>query len=173
DFVCSEGKSDGVPIRVCATPDKLPLTKFALDAAKWDLHYYDKYFGIKYPMAKLDMVAIPDFEAGAMENFGCITYRETEMLVDKKNGTLDAKKEVAGTVAHEMSHQWFGDLVTPAWWDNLWLNEGFATWMETKAAGARQPKWNFPQDVALDKNHTMDSDAGRTTRAIRTTAATP
>ena len=173
DFQCTEGKSDGVPIRACATPDKVALTKFALDAAKWELHYYDKYFGIKYPLQKLDMVAIPDFEAGAMENFGCITYRETEMLVDKKNGSLDARKEVLTTVAHEMSHQWFGDLVTPAWWDNLWLNEGFATWMETKAAAAWQPKWSFPEDVALDKNRTMDSDAGRTTRAIRTKAETP
>ena len=84
-----------MPIRACATPDKVELTKFALEAAKWDLHYYDKYFGIKYPMAKLDLVAIPDFEAGAMENFGCITFRETELLVDAKNGTLPAKKHVA------------------------------------------------------------------------------
>src|ERR1035441_8671700 len=88
DFVCTKGKSDGVPIRSCATPDKVGLTKFALNAAKWNLHYYDRYFGIKYPMAKLDMVAIPDFEAGAMENFGCITFRETEMLVDAKEGAL-------------------------------------------------------------------------------------
>jgi aminopeptidase N len=173
DFRCTEGSSDGVPIRACASPDKVALTKFALDAAKWDLHYYDKYFGIKYPLQKLDMVAIPDFEAGAMENFGCITFRESEMLVNKKNGSLDAKKDVATTVAHEISHQWFGDLVTPVWWDNLWLNEGFATWMETKAAATWKPKWEYPQDVALDKNHTMDSDAGRTTRAIRTKAETP
>ncbi len=173
DFVCTKGKSEGVPIQACATPDKVELTKFALDAAKWDLKYYDKYFGIKYPLQKLDLVAIPDFEAGAMENFGCITFRETEMLVDRKHGSLDAKKEVATTVAHEMAHQWFGDLVTPAWWDNLWLNEGFATWMETKAAAEWQPKWNYAQDVALDKNRTMDSDAGKTTRAIRTRAETP
>ena len=173
DFVCSEGKADGVPIRACATPDKVALTKFALDAAKWDLHYYDKYFGIKYPIAKLDMVAIPDFEAGAMENFGCITYRETELLVDKKYGGLEAKKEVATTIAHEIAHQWFGDLVTPAWWDNLWLNEGFATWMETKASARWKPKWEFLQDVALEKNRTLDSDSGRTTRAIQTRAETP
>src|ERR1035437_1463019 len=153
DFVCTEGKQDGVPIRACATPDKVKLTKFALDAAKWNLKYYDKYFGVKYPMAKLDMVAIPDFEAGAMENFGCITYRETEMLVDAKDGALPAKKDVATTVAHEMAHQWFGDLVTPEWWDNLWLNEGFATWMESKAAAKWQPKWHFDQDVATDLNH--------------------
>jgi aminopeptidase N/puromycin-sensitive aminopeptidase len=173
DFQCSQGKSDGVPIRACATPDKVRLTPFALESAKWYLHYYDKYFGIKYPLKKLDMVAIPDFEAGAMENFGCITYRETEMLVDEKIGGLDAKKEVAETVAHEMSHQWFGDLVTPAWWDYLWLNEGFATWMETKAADAWQPKWEYPQDVALEKDRTMNEDASRTTRAIETRAETP
>ncbi|MGA1983959.1 MAG: M1 family metallopeptidase [Acidobacteriaceae bacterium] len=173
DFQCSKAKADGVPIRACATPDKLRLTKFAVDAAKWNLKYYDSYFGIKYPMAKLDLVAIPDFEAGAMENFGCITFRETELLVDGKNGALPAKKEVATTVAHEMAHQWFGDLVTPQWWDNLWLNEGFATWMETKAAAKWQPKWHFDQDVATDLNHTLDADAGRTTRPIRQQAETP
>ncbi len=173
DFVCTQGKADGVPIRSCATPDKVKLTEFALDSAKWDLKYYDKYFGIKYPMAKLDMVAIPDFEAGAMENFGCITYRETEMLVDEKNGSLAAKKDVATTVAHEMAHQWFGDLVTPEWWDNLWLNEGFATWMETKAAAKREPKWKFAQDEAQDLNRILDDDASGTTRAIRAKAETP
>jgi aminopeptidase N/puromycin-sensitive aminopeptidase len=173
DFKCSEGKQDGVPIRACATPDKAGLTKFALDAAKWDLKYYDNYFGIKYPMAKLDLVAIPDFEAGAMENFGCITFRETEMLVQEKDGALAAKKAVAETVAHEMAHQWFGDLVTPAWWDNLWLNEGFATWMESKAAAKWQPKWNYDQDTAVDLNRTLDEDAGRTTRPIRQRAETP
>ena len=173
DFECSEGKADGVPIRACATPDKVRLTQFAVQAAKWDLKYYDKYFGIKYPIAKLDLVAIPDFDAGAMENFGCITFRETEMLVDAKNGALPAKKMVATTVAHEMAHQWFGDLVTPEWWDNLWLNEGFATWMETKAAAKWQPKWRFDQDAAADLNRTLDADSGRTTRPIRERAETP
>ena len=173
DFKCSEGKADGVPIRACATPDKVGLTKFALEAAKWDLKYYDKYFGIKYPMEKLDLIAIPDFEAGAMENFGCITFRETELLVDEKDGTLPARKDVAETVAHEMAHQWFGDLVTPVWWDNLWLNEGFATWMETKAAGKWQPKWHYEQDVAEDLNRILDEDAVRTTRPIRARAETP
>ena len=173
DFQCSAGKSDGVPVRVCATPDKVGLTKFALDAAKWDLHYYDKYFGIKYPLAKLDLIAIPDFEAGAMENFGCITFRETEVLVDAKNGTLGARKQVTTTVAHEMAHQWFGDLVTPEWWDNLWLNEGFATWMETKAAAQRRPKWEFEQDAAADRSNILDEDAARATRPILQRAETP
>jgi aminopeptidase N/puromycin-sensitive aminopeptidase len=173
DFKCSEGKTDGVAIRVCATPDKVKLTRFALDSAKQTLHDYDRYFGIKYPMAKLDLVAVPDFEAGAMENFGCITFRETDLLVDKKDGALAAKKEVEEVVAHEMAHQWFGDLVTMAWWDNLWLNEGFATWMETKEAAKAHPKWKYEQDAAVEMDSTMDEDAGRTTRAIRARAETP
>jgi aminopeptidase N len=173
DFQCSSGKSDGVAIRACATPDKAGITPFAVDAAKFYLHFYDNYFGIKYPLPKLDLVAIPDFEAGAMENFGCITFRETELLVDAKDGTLVAKKEVAQTVAHEMSHMWFGDLVTPAWWNDLWLNEGFATWMETKAAAKWHPDWGYAQSVADDLNSTMDEDAGRATRAVRTRAETP
>src|SRR5277367_5010828 len=116
DFKCKEGKSDGVPIRVCSTPDKVEMTKFALESAKYVLHYYDTYFGIKYPMPKLDMIALPDFEAGAMENFGCITYRETDLLVEPKIGTIPEKKRVALVVAHEMAHQWFGDMVTMQWW---------------------------------------------------------
>jgi len=173
DFKCSEGKSDGVPIRVCATPDKAKLTRFALDSAKQTLHDYDQYFAIKYPLAKLDLVAIPDFEAGAMENFGCITFRETALLAEEKDGVLAVKKEVAKTVAHEMSHQWFGDLVTPVWWDNLWLNEGFATWMETKESAKAHPQWKYEEDAAVEMDRTMNEDAGRTTRAVRAQAETP
>ncbi len=173
DFQCSAGKSDGVPIRVCATPDKVGLTRFALDSAKRTLHDYDRYFGIKYPLAKLDLVAVPDFEAGAMENFGCITFRETDLLVDKKHGTLPAKGGVVETVAHEMAHQWFGDMVTPMWWDNLWLNEGFATWMQTKEAAKLHPKWGFDEDAALQMDRTLNADASQTTRTVRAQAETP
>jgi aminopeptidase N len=173
DFKCSEGKSDGVPIRACATPDKVELTKFAVESAKYVLHYYDTYFGIKYPMPKLDMVALPDFEAGAMENFGCITYRETDLLIDSKTGSVPAKKRVAEVVAHEMAHQWFGDMVTMQWWDNIWLNEGFATWMEMKPITQWHPEWNFPQDVAQDLDNTLNLDAQKTTHTIRATADTP
>ncbi len=173
DFKCSEGKSDAVPIRVCATPDKVGLTHFALDSAKQTLHDYNQYFGLKYPLSKLDLVAVPDFEAGAMENFGCITFREAALLVNKRDGALPAKKEVVETVAHEMAHLWLGDMVTPAWWDNLWLNEGFATWMETKEAAKEHPKWRFELDAAVGKNRTMDEDAGRTTRAVLARAETP
>jgi aminopeptidase N len=173
DFKCTEGKSDGVPIRACATPDKVGLTKFAVESAKYFLHYYDTYFGIKYPMPKLDMVALPDFEAGAMENFGCITYRETDLLVDAKTRGIPDKRRVAVVVAHEMAHQWFGDMVTMEWWDNLWLNEGFATWMETKASAAWHPEWNFSQDDAQSLNDTLNADSRKTTRTIRATADTP
>jgi aminopeptidase N/puromycin-sensitive aminopeptidase len=173
DFKCTEGKSDGVPIRACSTPDKVELTKFAVESAKYVLHYYNAYFGIKYPMPKLDMVALPDFEAGAMENFGCITYRETDLLVDSRTGDIPEKKRVAVVVAHEMAHQWFGDMVTMQWWDNLWLNEGFATWMETKPLAEWKPEWNFPQDDALDLDQTLNLDAQKTTRTIRATANTP
>jgi aminopeptidase N len=173
DFKCTSGESDGVPIRACATPDKVDLTRFAVEVAKYVLHYYDNYFGIKYPMPKLDMVALPDFEAGAMENFGCITYRETDFLIDAKTGPIPAKKRVAVVVAHEMAHQWFGDMVTMQWWDNIWLNEGFATWMETKPVAQWRPEWNFSQDDAQTLNETLDLDAQKTTRTIRATANTP
>jgi aminopeptidase N len=173
DFACSSGKSDGIPIHACSTPDKADLTRFALDAAKWDLHFYNRYFGIRYPMAKLDLIAVPDFDSGAMENFGCIIFRESELLVDQKNGTLPARKDVITTVAHEIAHQWFGDLVTPAWWDNLWLNEGFATWMENKAAAFQRPKWRFEEDAAHDLDRAMEDDSSPGTRAIHARAETP
>ncbi len=173
DFVCAHGSADGIPIGACTTPGKLPLTKLALESAEHFLHFYDTYFGIKYPMPKLDMVAIPDFEAGAMENFGCITYRETDFLVDANHATLDARKRVAVVVAHEMAHQWFGDLVTMQWWNNLWLNEGFATWMESKAVREWQPTWGLDEDDAAVLNATMNMDAAPTTRAIRSRAETP
>ncbi len=173
DFDCSSaGSADGIPIRVCSTPDKVKLTHFALSAAEHFLSYYDNYFGIKYPMPKLDLIAIPDFEAGAMENFGAITYRETDLLVDDQDG-INARKNVASVVAHEMAHQWFGDMVTMQWWDNLWLNEGFATWMQDKAAGEWHPEWHYEQGVADDLDGTLNTDASRTTRPIRATADTP
>ena len=173
DFQCVSGSSDGVPIRACATPDKVQMGTYAVKAAEYILHYYDNYFGIKYPMPKLDMIAIPDFEAGAMENFGAITYRETDFLVDEKTSSVDAKKRVASVVAHEMAHQWFGDMVTMDWWNNLWLNEGFATWMENKPVNAWHPEWNIPQDEALSLDGVLNYDAGKVTRTIRAKADTP
>jgi aminopeptidase N len=173
DFQCTSGKSDGVDIRSCATPDKVALTPYGVDVAKYVLHYFNTYFGIPYPLKKLDLIAIPDFEAGAMENFGAITYRETDLLVDEKTATIGEKKEVALVIAHEMAHQWFGDLVTMQWWDNIWLNEGFATWMENKPVAAMHPEWSIDQDVVSGLDETLNLDAQPTTRAIRAKADTP
>ena len=173
DFQCTAGEQDGVAIRVCSTPDKVALTPYGVDVAKYVLHYYNTYFGIPYPLKKLDLIALPDFEAGAMENFGAITYRETALLIDPKTASVGAKKEVALVIAHEMAHQWFGDLVTMQWWDNLWLNEGFATWMESKAVAAMHPEWNIDQSVAGGMDGTLNVDAQPTTRAIRAKAETP
>ena len=173
DFQCTAGEQDGVTIRVCSTPDKVALTPYAVDVAKYVLHYYNTYFGIPYPLKKLDLIALPDFEAGAMENFGAITYRETALLIDPKTASIGAKKEVALTIAHEMAHQWFGDLVTMQWWDNLWLNEGFATWMENKPVAALHPEWHIDQAVAREVASALNLDAQPTTRAIRAKAETP
>jgi len=172
DFQCTSGESDGVAIRGCSTPDKVALTPYSVEVAKFVLHYYNTYFGIPYPLKKLDLIALPDFEAGAMENFGAITYRETAMLVDPKTASVGAKKEVALVVAHEMAHQWFGDLVTMQWWDNIWLNEGFADWMENKPLAAMHPEWDIDQLVAGGVQDTLGLDAQPTTRAIRAKADT-
>ena len=173
DFKCLAGSSDGVPIRACATPDQVQYGAFALSAAEYVLHYYNNYFGIKYPMPKLDMIAIPDFEAGAMENFGAITYRESDFLLDEKHASIPAERRVGIVVAHEMAHQWFGDMVTLQWWDNTWLNEGFANWMEAKPIAAWKPEWNMTQEVAGDNQATLNLDAQRITRTIRAKADTP
>ncbi len=172
DFQCSSGSQDGVAIRVCATPDKVQLTPYGVDVAKYVLHYYNTYFGIPYPLKKLDLIGLPDFEAGAMENFGAITYRETALLLDPKTASIGAKKDVALVIAHEMAHQWFGDLVTMQWWNNVWLNEGFATWMENKPVAAMHPEWHIDQDVAAGMDGTLNLDAMPTTRAIRAKADT-
>ncbi|HTB97713.1 MAG TPA: M1 family metallopeptidase [Terracidiphilus sp.] len=173
DFQCTSGTQDGVIIRSCATPDKVALTPFSVDFAKFALHYFNTYFGIPYPLKKLDLIALPDFEAGAMENFGAITYRERALLIDEKTASIDAKKVVAVDIAHEMAHQWFGDLVTMQWWDNVWLNEGFATWMEYKAVAAAHPEWGFNEFVIANLDNTLNIDAQKTTRPIRARADTP
>jgi aminopeptidase N/puromycin-sensitive aminopeptidase len=172
DFQCTTGESDGVIIRSCSTPDKVALTPYSVDVAKFVLHYYNNYFGIPYPLKKLDLIALPDFEAGAMENFGAITFRETDMLIDPRTASVGAKKEVALVIAHEMAHQWFGDLVTMQWWDNIWLNEGFATWMENKPVAAMHPEWNIDQMTASGVDQVLNLDAQPTTRAIRAHADT-
>ncbi len=173
DFQCTAGEQDGVAIRVCSTPDKVALTSYGVDVAKYVLHYYNNYFGIPYPLKKLDLIALPDFEAGAMENFGAITYRENALLLDPKTASVGSRKEVASVIAHEMAHQWFGDLVTMQWWDNIWLNEGFATWMSNKPLESMHPEWNTEQSVAAELDNVLNLDAQPTTRTIRAKADSP
>jgi aminopeptidase N/puromycin-sensitive aminopeptidase len=172
DFRCLEGGADGIPIRVCATPDKTEQGKLALGDAQEVLHYYDNYYGIKYPFGKLDLVSVPDFEAGAMENTAAIFYRESDLLADDKNASDRTRKEIALVTAHEMAHQWFGDLVTMQWWNDVWLNEGFATWMESKAPEALHPEWGFTLDDVQDTDRAMKLDALANARPIRAPAST-
>lgn len=173
NFEYIEGEADGIPIRVYSTPGKKEMGAFALETAEHVLSYYDKYFGIKYPYGKLDLVGIPDFSAGAMENTGCITFREVLLLIDENQGSVDFKKTIASVIAHEMAHQWFGDLVTTKWWDDIWLNEGFATWMSSKPLEAWKPEWHFDLDDVSEATGTLNIDSLTNTRPIHQAAETP
>jgi aminopeptidase N len=173
DFESIEGTADGIPIRVWATPGKKEMGKFALAAAEQCMKYYDQYFGIKYPFKKLDLIGLPDFAAGAMENTGAITFRDVLLLLDDRQAPTSAKKAVAEVVAHEMAHMWFGDLVTMAWWDDIWLNEGFATWMSSKPIEAWKPEWNVNLDDVRDTGDALDLDSLQNTRPIHQSADTP
>ncbi len=157
---------DGVEIRVVTTEGKKEQGRYALEATKALLHYYNEYFGIKYPLPKLDQIAIPGGFSGAMENWGGITYNESVLLFDPKTSSQQTRRDIYVSVAHEMAHQWFGDLVTSAWWNDLWLNEGFATWMENKATDHFNPDWQMWLTAAADKSVVMSSDARKTTHPI-------
>jgi aminopeptidase N len=172
-----EREQDGVKLRVIATKGKAEMGRYALESAAKILHYYNDYFGIPYPLPKLDLIAIPGGFGGAMENWGGITYYESVLLFDPKNSSTGTKQDVFAVVAHEMAHQWFGDLVTMAWWDNLWLNEGFASWMGTKCTDYFNPEWHewFRRTVSRDpsrrigssKDVAMQSDARSTTHPVQ------
>jgi aminopeptidase N len=173
NFEYVEGEFDGIPIRVYATTGKKEMGRFALEVAGDILKYYDHYFGIKYPYGKLDLIGLPDFSAGAMENTGCITFREVILLIDEKQGSVDLKKNIAGVISHEMAHQWFGDLVTMKWWDDVWLNEGFATWMSSKPIESFKPQWNPDLDDVSGTGQTLNVDSLANTRPIHQAAETP
>jgi aminopeptidase N len=170
---CIEGGSDGIPIRICATPDKIELGGFALKASEHILHSLNQYYGIPYPYKKLDIIAVPDFEAGAMENVSAITFREIYLLVDEQHSSVGARRGVAEILAHEMTHMWFGDLVTMKWWDDLWLNEGFATWMVSKPVGEWKPEWKESLQDVQNGSSTLNVDSSPATRKIRAQASTP
>jgi aminopeptidase 2 len=146
-----ETKDFRVPIRVYATPDQdIEHGRFSLDLAARTLAFYEKAFDSEFPLPKMDMVAVPDFSAGAMENWGLVTYRIVDLLLDEKASGASRKERIAETVQHELAHQWFGNLVTMDFWDGLWLNEGFATWMSWYSCNAFYPEWKVWQTYVID-----------------------
>jgi puromycin-sensitive aminopeptidase len=142
--------SNGVLVKVYSTPVHAGKTGFALDVACRALDYMDDYFAIPYPLSKCDLIALPDFASGAMENWGCITFRESALLIDENLSDLTDKQYCANVVTHELAHQWFGNLVTMRWWDDLWLNEGFASWVPYMVLNDLFPDWNYFDHFASD-----------------------
>ncbi len=157
---------DGIPLRVVHVPGKGHLTEFALEIGAYSLRWYQRYYGIPYPSDKVDMLALPDFAAGAMENLGCITYRESLLLADPKTATQYELQNVADVVAHEVAHMWFGDLVTMRWWNGIWLNEAFATFMEIACCDAFRPDWLRWTTFSLERSVAFETDSLASTRSV-------
>lgn len=168
DMEYKEAKTkEGVAVRIYATPDKVKHTDFALDTAVKTLEFYNKYFDIPYPLPKCDFVALPDFASGAMENWGCITFREQGLVVDPDNTSLPMRQWSANVIAHELTHQWFGNLVTMRWWTDLWLNESFASWMSWLAVDELFPDWKvWTQFIVDEQGIALKLDALEHTHAI-------
>ncbi len=174
EFEYLTGKVGKIQIRVITTKGNKSKGKFSLDLAKKLLVSYEKYFGIKYPLPKLDLIAVPDFAAGAMENWGAITFRETILLYDPKTSSTRTKQYIAEVISHEIAHMWFGNLVTMKWWNDLWLNESFATFMATKFVDKFYPEWNlWDQFIDDAMNNAMGLDALKTTHPIDVTVNSP
>jgi len=165
---------EGTLVRVYATPENVAHTAFALDCAVNTLEFYNEYFDIPYPLEKCDFIALPDFSSGAMENWGCITFREQALLVDPKNTSLHFKQYVANVIAHELTHQWFGNLVTMRWWTDLWLNESFASWMSYLAQDVLYPEWGvWTQFIVDEQNLALRQDALEYTHPIQVSISDP
>lgn len=161
-------------IRVITTKGNKSKGKFALEIGKKLLKAYENYFGIKYPLKKLDLIAVPDFAAGAMENWGAITFRETILLYDPKRSSTKTRQLIAEVVSHEMAHQWFGNLVTMKWWNDLWLNESFATFMATKFVDRFYPEWKMWDQFLEDTMNTaMSIDALNSSHPIDVKVKSP
>jgi len=160
-------EADGVTVGVVTTADKREQGRFALENAVKLLDYYNDYFGIKYPLPKLDLIAVPGGFGGAMENWGGITFFESRLLFDPAINAETARRGIFSILAHEMAHQWFGDLVTMGWWDNLWLNEGFASWMQVKAAEHFYPQWQTWLNSNGQKQYALALDARRTSHPVQ------
>ncbi len=163
----------GVPLRIVHVPGKGHLTDFGLDVGAKSLAWFTDYYGIPYADAKIDMIALPDFAAGAMENVGCITYRENLLLVDPETSTQIEKELVADVVSHELAHMWFGDLVTMKWWNGIWLNEAFATFMEIAAVDAYRPDWDRWTSFSLERSVAFETDSLAATRSVEYEVRSP
>ncbi|MBI3328860.1 MAG: M1 family metallopeptidase, partial [Nitrospinae bacterium] len=174
EFESIEARAESILVRVWTTPGKREQGRFALDVAQRLLTFYHDYFGIPYPLPKLDLIAIPDFAAGAMENWGAITYREVALLVDPEHSSAATKQRVAIIVAHEIAHMWFGNLVTMQWWNDLWLNEGFASWIEYKAVDHLFPEWEmWTQFTYADLGPALSLDGLKNTHPIEAEIRSP
>jgi aminopeptidase N len=167
DFDIAEGRKEPFPIRVVTTKGRGRLGGLALDVAAGLVDKLGEYFGMRYPYDKLDLVAVPDFAAGAMENPGLVTFRDALLLVDPHHATTSSRRAQAEVIAHEFAHQWFGDLVTMKWWNDIWLNEGFATWAEAKIVDQWKPNFGATMGQIANIEHVMDTDALRSARAVR------
>ncbi|CAN5182910.1 M1 family metallopeptidase [soil metagenome] len=164
---------DGVPLRVAFPPKMGHLTDFAMESGSFALRWFSDYYGIPYPGGKLDLVAIPDFAFGAMENLGCVTFREIALLVDPARATQPDLQRVADVIHHEIAHMWFGDLVTMKWWNGIWLNEAFATFMEMKCTDAFRPQWERWVDFGISRTAAFDIDSLASTRPIEFDVVSP
>ena len=164
---------DGKPLRVVCPIGKEKLADYALEVGEFSLRFLSEWFGIAYPGDKLDLVAIPDFAFGAMENLGCVTFRERYVLVDPDTATQAEKQAVVDVIAHELAHMWFGDLVTMKWWNGIWLNEAFATFMEMTVTDAFRPDWQRWVDFGLSRSAAFDTDALSSTRPVEYPVLSP
>ncbi len=157
---------DGVPLRIVHPVGKGHLTDYALEAGAFSLRHFTKYYGIAYPDQKLDLVAIPDFAFGAMENVGCVTFREVLLLIDRQQATQPELIRAADVIAHEIAHMWFGDLVTMRWWNGIWLNEAFATFMAMMSSDAFNANWQRWVQFSLERTAAFEVDSLERTRPI-------
>ncbi|CAF3355817.1 unnamed protein product [Rotaria socialis] len=164
DFEClvqnNTGHYRNITTSICAQPEKKNELYYALKVATKNIEDFEEQYKVNFPISKVDHIAVPDFDAGAMENFGCIIYRETRLFYNNRTSTSSNKQDVALVIAHELAHQWFGDLVSPSWWDDLWLNEGFAKWMEFVYTDKIHPEWDlYEQFIAQRWLAVMQNDA--------------
>jgi puromycin-sensitive aminopeptidase len=164
---------DGTPMRVVHVPGKGHLAQFGLDAGVAGLRFFETYYDIPYPGEKIDLVALPDFSAGAMENLGCITFRENLLLLDPETSTQSEQQRCVDVVSHELAHMWFGDLVTMRWWNGIWLNEAFATFMEVAACDDYRPDWKRWVDFSLERTAAFEVDSLAATRSVEFEVRSP